>query len=54
MGQREIVFYRLGSLLLADIEAKLTCPHGGLQIGKYAVHDEQATWNDAYVAYMTK
>ena len=28
--------------------------HGGLQVGKKAVHDEPAPWNDHYVAYMTK
>ena len=34
-------------------KTKLIGYHGGLQVGKWAVHDEQAPWNDPYVAYMT-
>ena len=33
-------------LLLAAIGAKLIGPHGGLQVGKNVVPDEQAAWND--------
>ena len=32
--------------LLAVIGLKLICPHGGLQVGKITVPDEQASWND--------
>ena len=28
-------------------------PNGGLQVGKLAVHDEPAPWNEPYVAYIT-
>ena len=43
------------SSLLAVIGAMLIGPLGG-QVGKQAIHDEQAQapWNDPYVAYMTK
>ena len=41
-------------LLLVAIGAKLIGPHGGLQVGEGAVHNEQPPWNDPYVAYMTK
>ena len=34
------------SSMLAAIRAKPICPHGGLQVGKYVVPDEQAPWND--------
>ena len=44
----------LSILLLVVIIAQLVGTHGGLQIGKQAVHDEQAPWNDSYVAYITK
>ena len=43
----------LSILLLSAIGAKLIDPHGGLQVGKWAVHDEQAPWNNPYVVYMT-
>ena len=40
--------------LLAAIVEKLISPKGGLPVGKWDVHDEEAPWNDAYVSYMTK
>ena len=40
--------------LLVAIGTKLVDPLGGIQVGKWAVHDEEAPWNDTYVAYMTK
>ena len=40
-------------LLLAAIGAILIGPHGGLQVDRWAAHDEQAPGNDPYVAYMT-
>ena len=48
------VIVPLSILLLAAIGAKLIGPHGNLQVGKWTVYDEQAPWNDPYVAYMTK
>ena len=33
-------------ILLVDIGAKLIGPHGGLQVGKKTVPDEQAPWSD--------
>ena len=33
---------------------KLKGPNDGLQVEKWTVHDEQAPWNDSYVAYVTK
>ena len=44
----------LSILLHTAMVAKLVGPNGGLQVGKWAVHDEQAPWSDPYVAYMTK
>ena len=33
---------------------KLIGPHGGLQVDKFDEHDEQAMWNERFVAYMIK
>ena len=45
-GALIIISVPLSILLIAAIGAKLKGPHGGLQVGKWAVHDEQTTWND--------
>ena len=47
-----MIFDSLGSPLSVAMRAKLIVYHGGLKIGKLAVHDEQASWNDLYVAYL--
>ena len=39
------------SSLIATIEAKLIGPHGGLQVSKKAIPDEQAPWNDPVLYY---
>ena len=44
---------KISSQLTAKL-AKLICPRGGLQFGKYAVLDEQVPWNDPGVCCLLR